>query len=86
MNYPVLLSDLPLGTSARITAIEGTAAWQRRLAAVGFTVGQTVTLLRRAPFSQTLAVRVGALTDVAIRATDASTILVEPLRNLETRH
>lgn len=50
---------------------------------MGFTVGQTVTLLRRAPFSQTLAVRVGALTDVAIRATDASTILVEPLRNLE---
>ncbi|WJI24517.1 ferrous iron transport protein A [Thermosynechococcus sp. B0] len=83
MNYPVVLSDLPLGTSARITAIEGTPAWQRRLAAVGFTVGQTVTLLRRAPFSQTLAVRVGALTDVAIRATDASTILVEPLRNLE---
>ncbi|MFN3678138.1 MAG: ferrous iron transport protein A [Thermosynechococcus sp.] len=86
MNYPVLLSDLPLGTTARITAIEGTAAWQRRLAAVGFTVGETVTLLHRAPFSQTLAVRVGALTDVAIRATDASTILVEPLRNLETRH
>lgn len=86
MNRPVLLSDLPLGTAARITAIEGTAAWQRRLAAVGFTVGETVTLLHRAPFGQTLAVRVGALTDVAIRATDASTILVEPLRNLETRH
>ncbi|WNC23247.1 FeoA family protein [Thermosynechococcus sp. PP22] len=79
----MLLSELPLGTLARITAIEGTPAWQRRLAAVGLTVGQTVTLLRRAPFSQTLAVRVGALTDVAIRATDASTILVEPLRNLE---
>ncbi|HIK25814.1 MAG TPA: FeoA domain-containing protein, partial [Thermosynechococcus sp. M46_R2017_013] len=31
----MVLSDLPLGTSARITAIEGTAAWQRRLAAVG---------------------------------------------------
>ncbi|WP_460194414.1 FeoA family protein [Thermosynechococcus sp. FA-CM-4201] len=84
MNRSVLLSDLPLGTSARITAIEGTPAWQRRLAAVGLTAGQTVTLLRRAPFSQTLAVRVGALTDVAIRATDASTILVEPLRNLES--
>ncbi|MDR5639709.1 MULTISPECIES: FeoA family protein [unclassified Thermosynechococcus] len=83
MRRPVLLSELPLGTLARITAIEGTPAWQRRLAAVGLTVGQTVTLLRRAPFSQTLAVRVGALTDVAIRATDASTILVEPLRNLE---
>ncbi|BAC08756.1 FeoA family protein [Thermosynechococcus vestitus] len=79
MNDPVLLSDLPLGTPARITAIEGTAAWQRRLAAVGFSVGQTVTLLRRAPSSQTLAIRVGALTDVAIRATDASTILVELL-------
>ncbi|MDR7906196.1 FeoA family protein [Thermosynechococcus sp. JY1334] len=79
----MLLSELSLGTPARITAIEGTPAWQRRLAAVGLTVGQTVTLLRRAPFSQTLAVRVGALTDVAIRATDASTILVEPLRNLE---
>ncbi|WNC30948.1 MULTISPECIES: FeoA family protein [unclassified Thermosynechococcus] len=83
MRRSVLLSELPLGTLARITAIEGTPAWQRRLAAVGLTVGQTVTLLRRAPFSQTLAVRVGALTDVAIRATDASTILVEPLRNLE---
>ncbi|WP_190278167.1 FeoA family protein [Thermosynechococcus sp. CL-1] len=79
----MLLSELPFGTPARITAIEGAPAWQRRLAAVGLTVGQTVTLLRRAPFSQTLAVRVGALTDVAIRATDASTILVEPLRNLE---
>ncbi|AHB88098.1 ferrous iron uptake system accessory component FeoA [Thermosynechococcus sp. NK55a] len=79
MNCPVLLSDLPLGTPARITAIGGTAAWQRRLAAVGLTVGQTVTPLRRAPCSQTLAVRVGALTDVAIRAGDAGTILVEPL-------
>lgn len=79
----MLLSDLPLGASARITAIEGAPAWQRRLAAVGFTVGQTITLMRRAPFSQTLAVRVGALTDVAIRTTDARTIVVEPLKKLE---
>ncbi|MFN4279183.1 ferrous iron transport protein A [Thermosynechococcus sp.] len=79
----MLLSDLPLGTSARITAIEGSAAWQRRLAAVGLTVGQTVTLLRRAPFSQTFAVRVGLLTEVALRAADARTILVELLETLE---
>lgn len=82
VNRPVLLSELPLGTAARIIAIEGTPAWQRRLAAVGLTVGQTVTPTGRAPFSHTVAVRVGALTDVAIRATDASTIIVEPLRNL----
>ncbi|URR35267.1 ferrous iron transport protein A [Thermosynechococcus sp. HN-54] len=79
----MLLSELPLGTPARISAIEGTAAWKRRLAAVGFTVGQTVTLMGRAPMSQTLAVRVGTLTDVAIRATDASTIRVEPLNDAQ---
>jgi|GEM_PF-6278175 len=71
------LDQLPLGRTARITAIEGDAAWQRRLAALGIVVNQTVTLLRRAPFSNTLAVRVGFLTEVALRAKDAATIAVE---------
>ncbi|ATS18634.1 ferrous iron transport protein A [Synechococcus sp. PCC 6717] len=71
------LHQLPLGSTGRITAIEGDAAWQRRLAALGIAVNQPVTLLRRAPFSDTFAVRVGTLTEVAIRAKDAATIAVE---------
>ncbi len=71
------LHQLPIGSTARICAIEGDAAWQRRLAAFGITVNQRITLLQRAPFSNTLAVRVGALTEVVIRAQDAATIAVE---------
>lgn len=79
------LNDLALGETAIVTTIGGDRAWQRRLAALGIVPGQNITLTGRASLGQTLALRVGRLTDVALRPQDAAQILVEPTPTVEAQ-
>ncbi|MDG2991288.1 ferrous iron transport protein A [Candidatus Synechococcus calcipolaris G9] len=76
------LNSLALGETAIVTTIDGDRAWQRRLAALGIVTGQKIKLTGRASLGQTLALRVGRVTDVALRPQDAAHILVNPITPL----
>jgi ferrous iron transport protein A len=69
------LPALPQGHVAVITAIHADEALHQRLRALGFRIGQTLQLVRRAAFQGPLQVRIGA-TDVIIRRRDAGGIQV----------
>lgn len=69
------LPALHEGDVAVITAIHADEALHQRLRALGFRIGQTLQLVRRAAFQGPLQVRVGT-TDVIIRRRDAGSIQV----------
>lgn len=73
----VKLSILKPGQIATITAINTQeSGLQRRLEAMGFTVGQQVKVLRKAWLKGPLHLRVGLTTEVAMRRHEAEGILV----------
>lgn len=73
------LLNLKPGHSAIISGINiDDPGLSRRLAAMGFTVGQDVKLLRKAWWNGPLHVRVGMTTEVAMRRHEAQGIEIEP--------
>jgi len=77
-----LLSDLPPGITARVTAISSSAKNKatpqllRRLSELGFLRGEAVRVLRRIAGGEPIAVRIGGST-FALRRHEAECISVE---------
>ena len=72
------LSQLETGQQAVISAIEAEESLFHRLSALGFRVGKTLSIMRRASFNGPLQVRLGT-TDVILRSNEASRIQIHPL-------
>jgi Fe2+ transport system protein FeoA len=69
------LADLPIGGSAKISALEGGAALQRRLLDLGFTAGETVYCLFAAPSGEPRAyLAAGAV--IALRRESARSVFI----------
>lgn len=71
-----LLSQLAIGEQATISAIEAEESLYHRLSALGFRVGKTLSVMRKANFNGPLHVRIGT-TDVILRDTEAARIHVK---------
>ncbi len=69
------LSQLTIGQSATISAIEAEESLFHRLAALGFRVGKTLSIIRRANFNGPIQVRLGT-TDVILRNAEAARIQI----------
>lgn len=74
------LDALPNGERARVTALEVPARDAALLRAMGLSEGESVRVLRRAPFGDPLHVRVGSGAELALAAPLARSIRVEPGR------
>ncbi|HEY9210321.1 MAG TPA: FeoA family protein [Methylotenera sp.] len=72
------LSQLETGQQAVISAIEADESLFHRLSALGFRVGKTLSIMRRASFNGPLQVRLGT-TDVILRCNEASRIQIHPI-------
>jgi ferrous iron transport protein A len=72
------LSQLETGQQAVISAIEADQSLFHRLSALGFRVGKTLSIMRRASFNGPLQVRLGT-TDVILRCNEASRIQIHPI-------
>ncbi len=72
------LSQLETGQQAVISAIEAEESLFHRLSALGFRVGKTLSIMRRASFNGPLQVRLGT-TDVILRSNEASRIQIHPI-------
>ncbi len=72
------LSQLETGQQAVISAIEAEESLFHRLSALGFRVGKTLSIMRRASFNGPLQVRLGT-TDVILRNNEASRIQIHPI-------
>ena len=72
------LSQLEAGQQAVISAIEADESLFHRLSALGFRVGKTLSIMRRASFNGPLQVRLGT-TDVILRCNEASRIQIHPI-------
>jgi ferrous iron transport protein A len=70
-----ILSQLRIGQSAIISAIEAEESLFHRLSALGFRVGKPLSIIRRANFNGPLHVRLGT-TDVILRNADAARIQI----------
>lgn len=77
---PVPLSELPVGVRARVVEVKGGGKHQRRMLDMGLVPGAEVTVLRKAPLGDPTEYRVKG-TAVALRLSDADTILVEEVKN-----
>lgn len=71
-----LLSQLAIGQLAVISAIEADESLFTRLSALGFRVGKTLKIIRRANFNGPLQVRLGT-TDVILREAEAARIHIK---------
>ncbi|HEY9277918.1 MAG TPA: FeoA family protein [Methylotenera sp.] len=72
------LSQLETGQQAVISAIEADESLFHRLSALGFRVGKTLSIMRRASFNGPLQVRLGT-TDVILRCNEASRIQIHTI-------
>jgi len=79
-TLPVPLGELLVGSRARVAEVQGGGKHQRRMLDMGFVPGAEVTVIRKAPLGDPVEYRVKE-TSVALRKEDASTILVEVLKN-----
>ncbi len=70
-----LLTDLVPGMKAIIVSVELDEGLRARMAALGFLPGQTVHVIRRAPWGGPLQVRIGT-TDIILRRLDALAVRV----------
>lgn len=77
---PVPLGELPVGVRARVVEVKGGGKHQRRMLDMGLVPGAEVTVLRKAPLGDPTEYRVKG-TAVALRRSDADTILVEEITN-----
>ena len=72
------LADLPVGHDARVVALCAERDFVKRLHALGFRIGRTVRVIRRAPLSGPVQIRIGT-TDVMLRRREAGNIQIETL-------
>jgi len=71
----MLLSDLPIGSCARVVRVSGNSTITHRLLEMGVIPGIEVSVIRTAPFGDPIEVRVRGYS-LAMRRTEASTIEV----------
>lgn len=76
MSLP--LSELPIGTVARVLSLDVGLEYRRRMAGLGLRPGVAIRVIRRSPLKGPLQVRVGH-TDLILRRSDAARIRVEPM-------
>ncbi len=79
---PVPLNEVPVGGAARVTEIRGHGQYQRRMLDMGLVPGAEVEVVRKAPLGDPVEYRIGD-TVIAMRRTDASSVLVEELSGSE---
>lgn len=72
------LDRLKVGESGTITSVDESDAAMLRLSEMGLVPGETITVLREAPFGDPIEVRV-MHTHLCLRRRDASAVLVEKL-------
>jgi ferrous iron transport protein A len=70
------LSSMKLGQIATIVSINTDEALHHRLLAMGFRIGKSIELIRKARFSGPLQVRIGT-TEIMLRNVDAEKIMVQ---------
>lgn len=76
----VPLDEFPVGSQVRVVEIKGSGKHQRRMLDMGFIPGAEVKVIRTAPLGDPIEYRVKD-TAVALRQTDAASILVEEIVN-----
>jgi ferrous iron transport protein A len=69
------LRDLPVGTSARVTAVNGNSRITRRLMEMGVIPGVSVEVIKTAPFGDPIEIRVRGYS-LAMRKNEADSIEV----------
>ena len=69
------LANLPIGTQARVIAVNGSGAIARRLMEMGVVPGAPVRVIKAAPLGDPIEIRVRGY-HLALRLTEAQTILV----------
>jgi Fe2+ transport system protein FeoA len=74
------LGRLPVGARARVVEIRGAGKHQRRMLDMGFVPGAEVTVMRKASLGDPTEYRVKG-TGVAMRRTDADSVIVEEMNN-----
>ena len=77
---PVPLGELPVGSRARVAEVKGGGKHQRRMLDMGLVPGAEVTVMRKAPLGDPIEYRIKG-TAIAMRRSDANSILVEEVRN-----
>ena len=71
----MVLTDLPIGTDARVVAVNGAGRVTRRLLEMGVIPGVTVQIVKMAPFGDPIEIRVRGYS-LAMRRTEADAIEV----------
>ena len=69
------LGGLPVGTTARVVAVNGTGQIARRLMEMGVVPGATVRMIKAAPLGDPIEIRVRGY-HLALRRSEANTIMV----------
>lgn len=69
------LTDLPIGSNARVTSVKGTGRVTRRLLEMGVIPGISVRVVKTAPFGDPIEVRVRGYS-LAMRRAEADSIEV----------
>ncbi len=77
---PVPLGELPVGSRAIVVEVRGGGKQQRRMLDMGLVPGAEVAAIRTAPMGDPVEYRVKG-TAIAMRRTDADSILVEEMRH-----
>ena len=77
---PVPLGELPVGSRAMVAEVKGGGKHQRRMLDMGLVPGAEVTVIRTAPLGDPVEYRIKG-TAIAMRRSDANSILVEEVRN-----
>jgi len=72
------LADLSPQQAGTIRAIDGSDGLSQRLFELGFTPGQSVTVVRLAPLGDPMQIRIRGF-DLALRRTEARRVLLEPV-------
>ena len=73
------LTNLPIGESARVTAVNGSNAVTKRLMEMGVVPGVSVRMIKAAPFGDPLEIRIRGY-HLAMRKCEADQIEVQSLK------
>jgi Fe2+ transport system protein FeoA len=70
------LANLPVGTEAKVSAVQGNNAVMRRLMEMGVVPGVSLKVIKTAPFGCPMEIRVRGY-NLALRRTEAESILIK---------